>query len=144
MPNSVIGPLGDLGSPLGPSRPPSGPSLTRSEGTLGAQRPTKRTLMLYVVPPTFDFHVFVPFCMVRQNNLCRNVTKTNLILTFLKMHFSLRFLLFSSQAVPRAAPRRMLESDLATLGSQGPPLKFGNGPLGALDRSEGSFYLATH
>ena len=69
------------------------------------------------------FTSLVPFCIVWRNNLCRNAIKTNLISTIFKIHFSLRFLIFSSEAAPRAPQRPILESDLAILGSQGPPLK---------------------
>ena len=72
----------------------------------------------------------VEFRTLWRSDLSRNAIKTHLILTILKTHCSSPFLCFSSRDGPRAPPRPLSESSLATLGSQGPPLKFGKGPLG--------------
>ena len=72
----------------------------------------------------------VAFRTLWRSDLSRNAIKTNLILTILKTHCSSPFLCFSSRDGPRAPPRPLLESGLATLGSRGPPLKLGKGPLG--------------
>ena len=72
----------------------------------------------------------VAFRTLWRSDLSRNAIKTNVIVTILKMHYSSPFLCFSSRDGPRAPPRPLLESGLATLGSRGPPLKLGKGPLG--------------
>ena len=72
----------------------------------------------------------VAFRTLWRSDLSRKAIKTNVFLTILKTHCSSSFLCFSSWMGPRAPPRPLLESGLATLGSRGAPLKLGKGALG--------------
>ena len=134
-------PPGDLGAgPRDLRRPPEGAfgyqsAPGTSHGSLRGDPgpPTARRKDANVSLRFADLRFCTPsleFRTLWRSDLSRNAIKTNLILTILKTHCSSPFLCFSSRDGPRAPPRPLLESGLATLGSRGPPLKLGKGPLG--------------
>ena len=113
-------PKGPPGTPHGSLRGDPGPPTARRKDA----NVSLRFADLRFCTPSIEFRT------LWRSDLSRNAIKTNLILTILKTHCSSPFLCFSSRDGPRAPPRPLLESGLATLGSRGPPLKLGTGPLG--------------
>ena len=124
---SPWGRLGGLRGRLGaPIRPHD--ALQEDSGSPTALRKDTNDSLLFT-----DLRFFmtsVAFRTLWRSGMSTFAIKTNVFLTISKTHFWSPFLFFTTQGALRAPPRPLLESDLATFGSRGPPLKLGNGPLG--------------
>ena len=106
VPNSGVGPLDDLGSPLGLPSPPTGTphgSLRGDPGPPTARRKDANVSLRFadlrfVTPP-------IEFRTLWRSDLSRKAIKANLILSILKSHCSSQFLCVSSLDGPKVPPR---------------------------------------